>query len=190
MKLTIVQMFIIRKLLTQTNEVSPDGKAVPKTFSGLDFSACRWFVKNTDEVMNKYQELLDKKKEKLNKEYEKERELEKGARSKLAEYVKNLDLSKDEGKKDKMVVELAQKLLGMESTANKINDELTNDKELQKAFKETQHEIEIKDKTMALLKKEFNNYEFSINSDIEISDVLDLFLDEKSEESEKPKKGE
>lgn len=67
MKLTIEQIIRVRFIM-QYNGVNAEGNPIPRVFSNEEFSAFRWFWKNTGDVLAKYQELLAQKKDQITKE--------------------------------------------------------------------------------------------------------------------------
>ncbi|KKM87394.1 hypothetical protein LCGC14_1269230, partial [marine sediment metagenome] len=73
MKLTIAQITVLQRVLSQTGDTTPDGKPVQKTYSVKDFSAKKWFDKNVEEVLKKYQEYLEDKKKKVEEKFKKEK---------------------------------------------------------------------------------------------------------------------
>ena len=175
MQMSIAQIVITRRALSETGEFHPDGKPVAKTYAGKELSAYMWFNKNTEEIMEGYQKVLTESQEKVEKKYKKELEDEKKAMNNFKTILQQIamDAKGDERKeRDKNILEKAMEMMGKASIRFKVDMELNQDKELLKSFKEDKHDVEIKDNTMELIKERFDNYQFSTN-DVEVAELIE-----------------
>lgn len=133
--LTLRQIRYIQQTLFYSENFSPDGKRLPRVFSGEELSAYRWFLNNTEELFKKYQDKINKKIEELTKKYK-----------------------KDENRKIK------------------IEQELNEDEELN-WMNEEEHDVELSEKTISLIKKIYKEAKFSADEwkNAEVYDMVQLW---------------
>lgn len=175
MKLTIQDIFLVREVLRTTGEFQPDGRPVAKTYSGLDLSAIRWFEKNTKEVTEAYNKFLDEKRVEMKKEKAEEIKEE-------AEVMKNLRnqlkaFKKEETEDAKEVAGLLSNTLSTftrMTVAKKIDGELGKQEDVLKKFREDEHEIEMSDKTKAVIQRELGDAKFTADESF-AADTLEKF---------------
>lgn len=158
MKLTARNIHVLSQVLKTTGDFTPDNRPVARTRTGKEMSALRWFDKNTEEVMKNYQDILRKTKEKYEKKYEKEQKEHNETVSKLSKIIKQID-----EKSEKEVAELfkvMQKFLQSKNPKSLIDKDLSEDKDILKAFNGDTHDIKCEQKTIDLIKECLNDYAF------------------------------
>lgn len=145
MKLTLQQIALLKHVLANTDERTPRGEWVPRTFNANQVSGYNWFEKNTQEVLDKHDELVAKKREALEKKYKKELEEQGKAIATLQQMLSKADPKKEADRADAYTKLI--KFLNKESIKMKIEKELNEDKELQASFLETKNEVEVRENT-------------------------------------------
>lgn len=169
MKLNVAQIVVLKRVLDQTGELDSAGRAIPKTYSIKDFSAKKWFDKNTEEIIKNYQKVLKEKKSLLEEKYKAEIEEEKKVLNNLRGLVVKMTAENDNRAE---IVESCQKILAREVMDVKILKELEADKELVAEFQEKFHDVKVEKNTRELLKAELQDYKFT-DAEAPIVEILD-----------------
>lgn len=184
MQLSLEQIVAVKNVLVKTNDIHPNGNPVLRTFSNEDFSAYRWFIKNTDPLAKTHDELVKVKKAKLEKKYKEGKELQKKAIKNLTRLFADLEPGDE-----KVIIDDVKEIMKVENFDTRIGKEQNNDKDLIESFTKV-HEVEMSDKTKDLLKRTFAGHQFNVN-DISIGDFMDALYEEKEEKpKEIPNEGE
>jgi len=168
MKLSIIEMTSLKRVLAQTGETNPDNTPVMRRFSGTDMSAYNWFVKNSEGFVTAYDEKLKAARKAIEEKYKKDLEKEKTT---LAAITKMVNKSK-EGDPSKALLALVKQFIVANSVRGEMDKDLNEDEVLLKAVKEEKHEVEVKDKTLELIKKSLEDYSFTAGDTV-LADVID-----------------
>jgi len=183
MKMTVQEIVLARRMMRESGDMTPDGKPVLREFTGKELSAFNWFVKNTKDVLDKYDEFLKTVKDKHEDKYKKEKDEETQAIANLRKVLADMD-KKDKDKKEKKqpldqedikmkaAFTQVQSFLQRASVDFKINQELQKDDELNKAFMENEHDVELRPATIDLMKKVIEDSKFTAD-DVALSNLIE-----------------
>jgi len=173
MKLKYNQILSLRHLLSFLDETSPDGKFVQRTFTVKEFSAYKWFFKNTKEIIEEYNKLLEPKKKELQKKYKKELDLQTKAINNLKLLSAQL---KEQKSNDADIIEATKKIINEENFKGKIDSELNKDEELITAYQVTEYEVDVRPNTIELFKTILQDRKLTAN-DFVIEDVIEQLFE-------------
>ena len=158
-KLTLREIRAVNEILTIAPKVDADGKPQLKTYGGKDYSAVRWFKKNTKKIFENWAKLIEDEQTKRKEEKKDDIEAEKKIREAVTKLVKDAAETEKKDLQEKLaaILNFAFPI----SVEQKINIEIDKDEAIIKKFTEEEHDVEVTDATIAVIKKELSEHEFN-----------------------------